>query len=331
MKRKLSALLKILTVITTCIVLTAGAAYAASTPQLTISQAQAQPGECVELCIRMNGNPGITSLDFSLQYDPSQLELVGKQNGSLLGGVINSQTLDKVPYYCGWINSLQRENCTDDGTLMTLTFKVKAGAVNGKYPISFTKKEVTAYDAEIKDVKFTARNGYIEVKNGKVPSESERPSDGNGSGTVTPTQPSTPTKPGTDDGTTVTPSNPVNPGNPNTDSAAKLTAAQKKIIAKTESMKITYKSVQYSKAKKTVTLKYRKSNKNYKLDGYVIYKSRKKSSGFKKAGTTSKTVWSDAKLSSRGTTYYYKVRGFRKVAGKTYYTSWSVKKKVTVK
>lgn len=330
MKKKLISMLLTVVMVAVCIPFYETGAFAASGPEISISTGSAQPGESIDVTINIAGNPGITSLDFSVQYDASQFELTGKKNGNLLGGTMNSQTFDKVPYYCGWINSLQRTNCTDDGILMTLTFKVKAGALNGKHPISFTEKEVTAYDADIKDVKFTARNGYIEVKNGKAPSESERPSDGNGSGTVTPTKPSTPTKPGTDDGTNVPPSNPANPGNPNTDNAAKLTVAQKKIIAKTESMKITYKSVQYSKAKKMVTLKYRKSNKNYKLDGYVIYKSRKKSSGFKKAGTTSKTVWLDAKLSSRGTTYYYKVRGFRKVAGKIYYTNWSAKKKLTV-
>ena len=320
MKRKLSTLLKILTVTTACIVLTSAAAYAAATPQLTISQAQAQPGERVQLHIRMDGNPGITSLDFSVQYDPSQLELVGKQNGTLLGGVINSQTLDKVPYYCGWINSLQRENCTDDGTLMTLTFQVKEGAVNGKQAVSFTKTEVTAYDADIQAVKFQTSGGYIEVKNGKEPQQPVTPAGGNtgGSKTETPQDPAAPSESSeTED--------------PASDSKTELTAAQKKIIAKVEGMKITYKSAEYDKTKRKVFLKYQKSNKNYKLDGYQIYRSSKKTTGFKRTGTTTKTSWTDKRPGSKGASCYYKIRGFRKVAGKTYYTAWSVKKKIVIK
>lgn len=309
-----------LCMIAACIPFYETEAYAAAMPQLTISQAQAQPGERVELHIRMNGNPGITSLDFSLQYDPSQLELVGKQNGSLLGGVINSQTLDKVPYYCGWINSLQRENCTDNGTLMTLTFKVKDGAANGKQAVSFTKTEVTAYDADIQAVKFQTSGGYIEVKNGKEPQQPVTPADGNtgGSKTETPQDPAAPSESSeTED--------------PASGSKAELTAAQKKTIAKVEGMKITYKSAKYDKTKRKVLLNYRKSNKNYKLDGYQIYRSSKKASGFKRAGTTTKTSWTDKRPGSKGISCWYKIRGFRKVAGKTYYTTWSVKKKIVIK
>ena len=46
--------------------------------------------------------------------------------------------------------------------------------------------------------------------------------------------------------------------------------------------------------------------------------------------STSRASWTDKKVGKKGTVRYYKVRGFRKVAGKTYYTNWSVKKKLTV-
>ena len=324
LKRKIFALILSIAVLITSLPFYATAVFASS-PTIGISSAEAQPGDSVDLTVSITGNPGITSIDFSVQYDEKQFELTAKKNGKLLGGTMNSQTLDKVPYYCGWINSLQKENCKDDGVLITLTFKVKDGAVNGKQEISFTQNSVTGYDADIKAVSFTPENGYIEVKNGKEPAKPSMPS-GGGGGTAptTPAGPSEPTQPGDKDDGNISPSEPTTGG----DKA--LTAAQQKTIAKVKAMKIIYTSAKYSKAKKSYTLKYKRSNKAYKLDGYQIYRSTKVNKGFKKAASTSRTTWTDKKVGKKGTVRYYKVRGFRKIAGKTYYTNWSVKKKLTV-
>lgn len=331
MRRKFFALILSVAVLAASLPVYATAAFAAS-PTIEISSAEAQPGDSVDLTVSLTGNPGITSVDFSVQYDAKQFELTAKKNGKLLGGTMNSQTLDKVPYYCGWINSLQRENCKDDGVLITLTFKVKDGAYNGKQAISFTGTSVTGYDADIKAVTFAAENGYIEVKNGK---ESPKPATPSGGGTTptmpsTPTTPSTPTEPGSKDDSNVTTSEAGQTDGTQGEKPA-LTASQKKTVKKVESMKITYTSAKYNKAKKTYTLKFKKSNKSYKLDGYVIWRSTKANKGYKKVATTSRMNWTDKKVGKKGSVYYYKIRGFRKVAGKTYYTNWSVKKKLTVR
>lgn len=324
MKRKIFALILSIAVLITSLPFYATAVFASS-PTIGISSAEAQPGDSVDLTVSITGNPGITSIDFSVQYDAKQFELTAKKNGKLLGGTMNSQTLDKVPYYCGWINSLQKENCKDDGVLITLTFKVKDGAVNGKQEISFTQSSVTGYDADIKAVSFTPENGYIEVKNGKEPAKPSTPSNGGGgTAPTTPAGPTKPTQPGDKDDGNISPSEPTTGG----DKA--LTVAQQKTIAKVKAMKIIYTSAKYSKAKKSYTLKYKRSNKAYKLDGYQIYRSTKVNKGFKKAASTSRTTWTDKKVGKKGTVRYYKVRGFRKIAGKTYYTNWSVKKKLTV-
>lgn len=324
MRKKIFALILSAAVLVTSLPLYATTAFASS-PTIGISSAEAQPGDSVDLTVSITGNPGITSIDFSVQYDAKQFELTAKKNGKLLGGTMNSQTLDKVPYYCGWINSLQKENCKENGILITLTFKVKDGAVNGKQEISFTQSSVTGYDADIKAVSFTPENGYIEVKNGKESAKPSTPS-GGGGGTAptTPAGPSEPTQPGDKDDGNISSSEPTTGG----DKA--LTAAQQKTIAKVKAMKIIYTSAKYSKAKKSYTLKYKRSNKAYKLDGYQIYRSTKVNKGFKKAASTSRTTWTDKKVGKKGTVRYYKVRGFRKIAGKTYYTNWSVKKKLTV-
>lgn len=343
MRKKTLTTVLILTLILSCMPLGAGQAFAAQTPRIAISTAQAQPGDSVDLTIQIADNPGITSLDFSVQYDAAQFELVGKQNGSLLKGTINSQTLDKVPYYCGWINSLQTKNCTDNGTLITLTFRVKDSAINGKQAIAFTQNEVIAYDKDIKVVKFAAQNGYIEITNGKEPTKPDKPSGGSSGagGGAEPGLPTTPTEPGKGDKQDPAATKPQQPdgagvndqaqGSKPAENDQQLTAKQQKTITKIEAMQATFKKAKYDKVKKRVTLRFGKSNKNYRVDGYQIYKSNKKSSGFKKAGTTSKTSWTDKKPGKKGTTCYYKVRGYRKIARKTYYTAWSEKRKLTVR
>ncbi len=329
-RKKLLSLALALALVFTCVPIFEGDVFAAS-PAVHISSVAARPGESVDLTISISGNPGITSIDFSLQYDSAQLELTAKQNGSLLGGTMNSQTLDKVPYYCGWINSLQKTNCTDNGVLMTLTFRVKDGASDGRHAVSFTKSSVTGYDADIRAVTFAAENGYIEVTGGRADSGTDGGSSsqtGGSSGIVTPITPTTPAdttdaaKPADQTGSDQT---------QDKDNTQTLTASQQKIIAKVKGMNIRFTSAKYNKSKKTYTIKFKKTDKAYRVDGYLIYKSSKKSSGFSKVGKTSKLTWTNKKPGKKGKTYYYKVRGYREVAGRIYYTKWSGVKKMTIR
>lgn len=52
-------------------------------------------------------------------------------------------------------------------------------------------------------------------------------------------------------------------------------------------------------------------------DGYIIYRSQKKSGGYKQIGTTTSTYYTDTKV-KLGITYYYKAAAYKKISGKTY-------------
>lgn len=67
--------------------------------------------------------------------------------------------------------------------------------------------------------------------------------------------------------------------------------------------------------------------KGMKLDGYEVFRSTKKYSGFgtKPYFTTSKTSYVNSKGLVKGKTYYYKVRGFVEINGERYYTGFSTK------
>lgn len=56
---------------------------------------------------------------------------------------------------------------------------------------------------------------------------------------------------------------------------------------------------------------------------YQLYKSTKKSSGYKKLAVVSGTTFRNTSSLSKNKTYYYKVRAYQYIKGKYYYSSWS--------
>ncbi len=69
------------------------------------------------------------------------------------------------------------------------------------------------------------------------------------------------------------------------------------------------------------------------VTGYILYMSKKASSGYKKIATlkkNSKVKYTKKKL-KKGKTYYFKVRSYKKVRGKTYTSAYSKYKKVKAK
>ena len=81
--------------------------------------------------------------------------------------------------------------------------------------------------------------------------------------------------------------------------------------------------------KKTITVKWSKVSG---ASGYQVYRSLKKSSGFKLVKTIKKgstVTWKNANLAKK--TYYYKVRAYRVIAGKTVYSGYSAVKYKKVK
>lgn len=86
------------------------------------------------------------------------------------------------------------------------------------------------------------------------------------------------------------------------------------------------KSLTSAKAKQ-VTIKWKKVSKATK---YQVYRSTSKNGKYKKIATTSKTSYTDKKAVN-GKTYYYKVRAYRKVGKKTYYSKYSTVKSVAAK
>ena len=95
-----------------------------------------------------------------------------------------------------------------------------------------------------------------------------------------------------------------------------------KLGAEVEALKITAGS----KAKKgSITVSWTVKGNASLADGFQVWKSTKKNSGFKKAFTTKKQSYKNTKGLKKGTRYYYKVRAYKVVDGKNVYSDWSNK------
>ena len=81
-----------------------------------------------------------------------------------------------------------------------------------------------------------------------------------------------------------------------------------------------------SKATKgAITVKWTVKGNKAAADGYQLYKSTKAQKGYKKCITTKKTSFKNTKNLKKGVRYFYKVRAYKVVDGKTYYSDWSNK------
>ena len=125
-----------------------------SAARLTVSSADAGPGETTDIQINLVNNPGIAYLEFIISYDPSKISLVGTKDGCLSGWVINSESSDSKAV---WVNA---DENSSNGTILTLSFKIKENAGAGSTTVSLTDAVAYGIDA---DVLLTSESGRINI------------------------------------------------------------------------------------------------------------------------------------------------------------------------
>ena len=182
------------------LVLSMGAtAFAAeASGKFVVSSEMAEPGDVVQITISIQDNPGVASIELNVEFDETALELTKVEKGTVVDPVgplpegAFAGFFDPVDEFPGeqpanrklstltWFKDTASEtaaNNTADGTFATLTFKVKADAALGDYPVTVSFVEKNVHDIDEKPVSFT-------VEAGKVTVFKHLPGDVNGDGMV---------------------------------------------------------------------------------------------------------------------------------------------------
>ena len=120
-------------------------AAAAGSGSLLIGGASAKQGDTVTLSVKLDSNPDLISMKFTVNYPPD-LELISVQNKGVLGGWTTPAPSISSPYTIRWADSLASANSTATGMLVSLTFKVKETAMPGNKTVSINFAESRAVD-----------------------------------------------------------------------------------------------------------------------------------------------------------------------------------------
>ncbi|MBR7071045.1 MAG: hypothetical protein IKI29_02655 [Clostridia bacterium] len=128
--------LKSLTAILLCTVLTAALfgnilfVRADYNPTVTVDTVTAAPGDSVLINIDISDNTALMAITVTFHYDPNVLEYT-----KFHAGFLRDYLLQDHNGYVSFVNC-ESENRTENGTLVTLEFKVKEDAQVGFYPIT---------------------------------------------------------------------------------------------------------------------------------------------------------------------------------------------------
>lgn len=140
-------------------------ASAAAQPALRVSDAVCSPGAEVKVTVAIENNPGLVSMSLMCTYDATLLTLVDVEDAGILGDEMHKPEYTQ-PYYLTWANDTSKVNFTDNGTLVTLTFKVSEQAKGGSssaIEISYNKDNFDIYDKDAEPIDLAVYNGSVTV------------------------------------------------------------------------------------------------------------------------------------------------------------------------
>ena len=120
-------------------------------PCIRVLSVTARAGEEAQVVLEVKNNPGVAFLALSLQYDTEVLALVSATNGTLFSAFTSGSNFL-------WDSE---GDTTEDGVLLTLTFRIADGAEAGEYPVRIVVRE--CYNEGEEDVAIAVTAGKITV------------------------------------------------------------------------------------------------------------------------------------------------------------------------
>ena len=129
-------------------------------PLLKVLGAEEKAGNIVDVAIEVKNNPGIALVSFKVDYNSDVMTLEAIEQGDIFSGEIDCN-ISTVPFVFNVYTG--SDNKTEDGTLVTLRFRLSEECEEGEYEI--TLSDIESINIDEKDVVFGCINGSIIVKN----------------------------------------------------------------------------------------------------------------------------------------------------------------------
>ena len=144
--------------------------YSAENAVISVDRVKAKPGDTVDVKICISNNPGIVSATIRVTFDNTVLTLLKVTDSDVLGSQAHKPELVS-PYTLAWVNDTATSNYSDNGTIVTLTFKVSESAEKGKlYPIelSYDYNNYDIYDKDLNLIYFNVIAGGVDIYQSSV-------------------------------------------------------------------------------------------------------------------------------------------------------------------
>lgn len=152
-----------------CFVLTAACsvcAFAAGSPVITLSNVSANPGESVTVDIKISNNPGIMAMAFCVTYDSGIFEYTDYTRGYPSSCTVKDHP-DKghVAVVCD-----ESSDKATDGTIISLSFKIKDNASAGKFSVAMANINRNKYGYKLNNSFSNSNQQYVvpTVTNGSI-------------------------------------------------------------------------------------------------------------------------------------------------------------------
>ena len=134
-------------------------------PMITVTSVSVNPGENVQILVKIKNNPGILGMTLTAHYDETCLILESVENGEAVKDVLNLTTSKSLTSGArfAWDGLDITPDNTKDGTILYMNFNISDTAKPGRYPISLTYAEGDIVDGALTSILLPIEKGYITV------------------------------------------------------------------------------------------------------------------------------------------------------------------------
>lgn len=152
-----------------CFILTAACsvcAFAAGSPAVTISNVSANPGESVTVDVKISNNPGIMAMAFCITYDSGIFEYTGYTRGYPSSCTVKDHP-DKG--HIAVVSDDSSDKATD-GTIISLSFKIRDNAAAGKFAVAMANINRNKYGYKLNNSFSNSNQQFVvpTVTNGSI-------------------------------------------------------------------------------------------------------------------------------------------------------------------